>query len=56
MVGGSSGATELSMCENAMLPAGPKTPPPPPLGFVTEIRMRTSESEKDVVLNTLQTF
>ena len=54
MVGGSSGATELSMCENAMLPPTPN--PPPPLGFVTEIRMRTSESEKDVVLNTLQTF
>lgn len=54
MVGGSSGATELSMCENAMLPPTPNPPPPP--GFVTEIRMRTSESEKDVVLNTLQTF
>ena len=55
MVGGSSGATELSMCENAMLPPTPNHPPPP-FGFVTEIRMRTSESEKDVVLNTLQTF
>lgn len=54
MVGGSSGATELSICENAMLPPTPNLPPPP--GFVTEIRIRTSESEKDVVLNTLQKF
>ena len=30
MVGGSSGATELSMCENAMLPPTPNHPPPPP--------------------------
>ena len=55
MVGGSSGATELSICENAMLPPTPNPPPPSP-GFVTEIRIRTSESEKDVVLNTLQKF
>ena len=31
MVGGSSGATELSICENAMLPPTPNPPPPPPM-------------------------